>query len=49
MNKLATSNRQVIFGEKELTEMKFGIDELISLANKVSKKWCKSPTVGGRI
>lgn len=45
LDKLARSDHAVIFSKKDITEMKHGVSEFITLANKVSKKWQGSPTV----
>jgi len=45
LDKLARSDRRVVFTKKEFSEMKQGVNEYISLAEKVSKKWRGPPTV----
>jgi hypothetical protein len=47
LDKLARNNqrRGVVITKKDLSEMKQGVNEFISLANRVSNKWRGSPTV----
>ena len=46
LNKLARSDRSgIAFTKQEISEMKQGVSEFVTLANKVSKKWRNPPTV----
>jgi hypothetical protein len=46
LDKLACSNcNGIAFTKQEISEMKQGISEFVTLANKVSKKWRGPPTV----
>ena len=46
LDKLAWLDRgKVSFTKTEISEMRQGVDEFVTLANKISKKWHGAPTV----
>ena len=45
LDKLSRFDRTVTFTKEELSGMRQGVSEFITLANRVSKKWKGSPTV----
>ncbi len=45
LDKLAQSDRKVTFTKEEISEMKEGVNEFVALANKVSKKKWRDPSI----
>jgi hypothetical protein len=45
LDKLARSDRTITFSKEQVSEMRQGVSEFITLANRVSRKWKGSPAV----
>lgn len=45
LDKLARSDLAVTLNKEEVSEMRQGVSEFITLANRVSKKWKGPPTI----